>query len=144
MNKFSIVTPSFRNSEWLKLCVASVADQAVEHEHIIQDGGSDDGTLDWLLSDPRVSAVAEKDAGMYDALNRALRRSCGEYIAFLIATNSTCPVLSTPRAIFWISIQRWRCCSATRWRLIRPAIICGTARCCDPGNGTRPSARCPR
>jgi hypothetical protein len=25
--KFSIVTPSFRNSRWLKLCIASVADQ---------------------------------------------------------------------------------------------------------------------
>ena len=26
--KFSIITPSFRNSDWLKLCIASVADQA--------------------------------------------------------------------------------------------------------------------
>ena len=25
--KFSIITPSFRNSAWLKLCIASVADQ---------------------------------------------------------------------------------------------------------------------
>jgi GT2 family glycosyltransferase len=33
--KFSIVTPSYRNSEWLKLCVASVADQGVEHEHLV-------------------------------------------------------------------------------------------------------------
>jgi hypothetical protein len=24
---FSIVTPSFRNSAWLRLCIASVADQ---------------------------------------------------------------------------------------------------------------------
>jgi glycosyltransferase involved in cell wall biosynthesis len=40
--KFSIVTPSFRNSDWLKLCVASVADQAgVEVEHIVQDALSD-------------------------------------------------------------------------------------------------------
>src|SRR5688572_12088731 len=36
--KVSILTPSFRNSDWLKLCVASVADQSdVEHEHIVQD-----------------------------------------------------------------------------------------------------------
>jgi len=83
MKKFSIVTPSFRNSEWLKLCVASVADQQIELEHVVQDGGSDDGTLEWLLPDARVSAVAEKDSGMYDALNRALRRSSGEHIAFL-------------------------------------------------------------
>jgi glycosyltransferase involved in cell wall biosynthesis len=83
MKKFSIVTPSFRNSHWLKLCVASVADQDVDHEHIIQDAGSDDGTLDWLLSDRRVRSFVEKDAGMYDALNRAMRKASGEYIAFL-------------------------------------------------------------
>lgn len=83
MKKFSIVTPSFNNSQWLKLCVASVADQDVEHEHIIQDGGSADGTLDWLSSDRRVNVCVEKDAGMYDALNRAMRRATGEYIAFL-------------------------------------------------------------
>ena len=46
---FSIVTPSFRNSRWLKLCIASVADQqGVELEHIVQDSCSDDGTQDWL------------------------------------------------------------------------------------------------
>jgi hypothetical protein len=53
--KFSIVTPSFRNSNWLKLCIASVADQeGVELEHIVQDACSDDGTQDWLQRDKRV------------------------------------------------------------------------------------------
>ena len=33
---FSIIAPSFRNSAWLKLCIASVADQqGVEVEHIV-------------------------------------------------------------------------------------------------------------
>jgi len=45
--KFSIITPSFRNSAWLKLCIASVADQqGVELEHLVQDSCSDDGTQD--------------------------------------------------------------------------------------------------
>jgi glycosyltransferase involved in cell wall biosynthesis len=82
--KFSIVTPSFRNSQWLKLCVASVADQRdVDAEHIVQDAGSDDGTLDWLTRDPRVQAHVEKDKGMYDAINRGLRRARGEVLAYL-------------------------------------------------------------
>ena len=79
----SVVTPSFRNSDWLKLCIASVADQGVACEHIVQDGGSDDGTLDWLPDDPRVKAFVEKDAGMYDAVNRGLRRTKGEVLAYL-------------------------------------------------------------
>ena len=81
---FSIVTPSFRNSAWLKLCVASVADQRdVTLEHIVQDAVSDDGTLDWLREDKRVRAFVEKDSGMYDAINRGLRRASGNLLACL-------------------------------------------------------------
>lgn len=82
--KFSIITPSFRNSEWLKLCIASVADQTgVQLEHIVQDSCSDDGTQEWLPRDPRVQAVVEKDAGMYDAVNRGYRRATGDILAYL-------------------------------------------------------------
>jgi glycosyltransferase involved in cell wall biosynthesis len=80
----SIVTPSFRNSDWLKLCVASVADQAgVEVEHIVQDAQSDDGTQVWLARDHRVHAYFEKDQGMYDAINRGWRRAKGDILAYL-------------------------------------------------------------
>ena len=36
--------PSFNPSPWLPLCIASVADQGVDLEHIVQDAGSTDGT----------------------------------------------------------------------------------------------------
>jgi glycosyltransferase involved in cell wall biosynthesis len=81
---FSIVTPSFRNSSWLKLCIASVADQeGIQFEHIVQDSCSDDGTQDWLPHDLRVRAFIEKDAGMYDAVNRGFRRAKGDLLAYL-------------------------------------------------------------
>ncbi|MDB6023339.1 MAG: hypothetical protein JWQ04_3196 [Pedosphaera sp.] len=81
--RFSVITPSFRSSDWLKLCIASVADQGVECEHLVQDAGSDDGTLDWLPRDPRVKTFVEKDDGMYDAVNRGLRRAGGEILSYL-------------------------------------------------------------
>jgi glycosyltransferase involved in cell wall biosynthesis len=81
--RFSVVTPSYRNSNWLKLCVASVADQTVELEHIVQDAGSDDGTLDWLPRDSRVKAFIERDRGMYDAVNRGFRRAQGYILSYL-------------------------------------------------------------
>jgi len=82
--KFSIVTPSFRSARWLKLCIASVADQqGVEVEHIVQDSCSDDGTRDWLPQDRRVRAFIEKDSGMYDAINRGYRRAQGDILAYL-------------------------------------------------------------
>ena len=82
--KFSIITPSFCQSHWLKLCIASVADQKeVELEHIVQDACSDDGTLHWLPHDRRVRAFIEKDEGMYDAVNRGFRRAQGDILAYL-------------------------------------------------------------
>ncbi|MFA6562112.1 MAG: glycosyltransferase [Verrucomicrobiia bacterium] len=89
--QFSIITPSFRSSDWLKLCIASVADQGVEVEHIVQDSCSDDGAQDWLPLDPRVKAFIEKDAGMYDAINRGLRRARGEILAYLNADEQYLP-----------------------------------------------------
>ncbi len=83
MPRFSIVTPSFRGGCWLPLCIASVADQGIEVEHLVQDAGSDDGTLEWLLKDQRVHAYVEQDSGMYDALNRGFDRARGEFLAYL-------------------------------------------------------------
>jgi glycosyltransferase involved in cell wall biosynthesis len=81
---FSIVTPSFRQSAWLKLCVASIADQSgVTFEHIVQDSCSEDDTKNWLPHDPRVKAFIEKDSGMYDAVNRGFHRAQGDILAYL-------------------------------------------------------------
>src|ERR1017187_10172219 len=100
--KFSIVTPSFRNSEWLKLCIASVADQqGVESEHIVQDSCSDDGTQNWLPHDRRVKAFIEKDGGMYDAINRGYRRATGDILAYLNCDEQYLPgALQTVRRFF--------------------------------------------
>jgi glycosyltransferase involved in cell wall biosynthesis len=82
--KFSIITPSFRNSAWLKLCIASIADQSgVSFEHIVQDSCSDDDTQNWLPKETRVKAFIEKDSGMYDAVNRGFRRAQGEILTYI-------------------------------------------------------------
>jgi glycosyltransferase involved in cell wall biosynthesis len=82
--QFSIITPSFRSSSWLKLCIASVADQqGIVLEHIVQDACSEDGTQDWLPYDRRVRAFVEKDEGMYDAINRGFQRAEGDILAYL-------------------------------------------------------------
>lgn len=81
--EISIVTPSFRGGRWLPLCLASVADQQVKSEHIVQDANSDDGTLEWLAKDIRVQAFVEADRGMYDAVNRGYRRASADLLAYL-------------------------------------------------------------
>jgi glycosyltransferase involved in cell wall biosynthesis len=79
----SVVTPSRNNSDWLKLCVASVADQTGPFEHIVQDGASTDDTLDWLPTDPRVKSSSEPDRSMYEAINRGLSRARGDVLGYL-------------------------------------------------------------
>lgn len=83
--RFSIVTPSFRQLDHLKRCVVSVADQAgsFEVEHLIHDGGSGPDFEEWASNQRHASVVIEKDKGMYDAINRGLRRSSGEIVAWL-------------------------------------------------------------
>jgi glycosyltransferase involved in cell wall biosynthesis len=81
--KFSVVTPSFRQFDYLKLCARSVADQAVEFEHIIQDAGTGAGLEEWVHSNTSAALYIEKDAGMYDAINRGLRRATGDICSWL-------------------------------------------------------------
>lgn len=81
---FSIITPSFRQLEWLKLCAASVADQAgVQVEHIVQDAGGDPLVEAWAREQPGLRIFVEPDSGMYDAVNRGLRRAQGDICAYL-------------------------------------------------------------
>lgn len=85
---FFIITPSFNQRHYLRRCVASVADQVgknVRVHHHIQDGGSTDGTVDWLRQchGHAFSYQSAPDGGMYDALNQGLARSDGAVVAWL-------------------------------------------------------------
>jgi glycosyltransferase involved in cell wall biosynthesis len=80
----SVITPSFRQFEWLKLCAESVADQkGGEHEHIIQDAGTGSKLEEWARTIPNLSLHVENDEGMYDAINRGLRRANGDICSYL-------------------------------------------------------------
>ena len=47
------------------------------------DGGSNDGSAEWLTNNPEVIAVSEKDKGMYNALNKAINKAKGNIIGHL-------------------------------------------------------------
>jgi len=82
----SILTVTYNSLHTLKDAYASLCAQTyAQWEWVVQDGGSSDGTVAWLenLSDERISLVSEKDAGIYDALNKAVRRAKGEWIGLL-------------------------------------------------------------
>lgn len=75
------------NRDRLVRCVESVAALKTEHEHLIYDGSSTDGTVALLLElgkkYPGLKIVSEKDKGLYNALNKGVRDAKGEWFYVL-------------------------------------------------------------
>lgn len=92
--KFSIVTPSFNQGEYVEWTVRSVLLQRYPNlEYIFMDGGSDDGTIERL---ERYRAYfsrfeSEPDLGQADALARGLLGSTGEIMAYLNSDDLLAP-----------------------------------------------------
>ena len=89
---FTIVTPSLGQLENLACCIASVADQEdVSIEHIVQDAGTDGFsefaekmTLRWPdRPNYRRVMISETDSGMYDAINKGIKKGTGRICAYL-------------------------------------------------------------
>lgn len=81
---FSIVTPSYNYSQYIREMLDSVVAQTdVTFEHIIYDAGSTDGTLDIIREYDHVDLTVEPDNGMTDAINKGFRRARGKWVMWL-------------------------------------------------------------
>ena len=83
----SIVTPVFNSVRWIELCLQSVrhALQGRNYEHIVVDGGSTDGTLEYLKQQIDIRLIPGPDKGMYDALNKGMATARGRILGHLNA-----------------------------------------------------------
>lgn len=91
---FSVVTPSLNCAEFLARNIKSVKNQGygTEHlEHWIIDGGSTDGTVEFLRLQKDIRWISEPDKGLSDAVNKGLIRSRGQWIAWLNADDELQP-----------------------------------------------------
>ena len=84
--KVSIITIVYNNANYIESCIKSVLSQTYPHiEHIIIDGGSNDGTQ--KIIEPYISAlgyyISEKDTGLYNALNKGIKLATGDIIGIL-------------------------------------------------------------
>lgn len=83
----TIVTVVWNNLDGLKTTCASIAAQTYRKiEHVVIDGGSTDGTPEWLESyaaDHPIVAVSEADNGLYDAMNKGINKASGDLVLFL-------------------------------------------------------------
>lgn len=90
--KLSIITINWNNASGLKKTMESVINQSCqEFEYLIIDGGSTDGSVDVIKKFegfPNLQWVSEKDNGIYNAMNKGIRLSKGDYIQFLNSGDS--------------------------------------------------------
>jgi glycosyltransferase involved in cell wall biosynthesis len=84
--KLSIITVNLNNREGLKKTISSVVSQTRrDFEYLVIDGGSDDGSTEVIRSfEKKISKwISEKDEGIYEAMNKGISLSTGEYLLFL-------------------------------------------------------------
>ena len=81
----SIITVCYNSSGTIASTLESVARQSYPGiEHVIIDGMSTDTTLEIVRQYPHVKKlISEKDAGIYDAMNKGIRNSTGDIIGIL-------------------------------------------------------------
>ena len=94
LNKFStqdsplvtVITVVFNGAATIEDTICSVMEQTYNNfEYIIIDGGSSDATLDIIRKYEAIIDywVSEKDAGIYDAMNKGIALAKGDYIGLL-------------------------------------------------------------
>ena len=86
--KISVVTVVRNAVDALRSTVESVVAQTYDNiEYVIIDGASTDGTVDYVKKlGPRVDKfVSEPDKGIYDAMNKGIDASTGDFLIFMNA-----------------------------------------------------------
>jgi glycosyltransferase involved in cell wall biosynthesis len=85
---FSIIIPTYNSEGKLADTIESILSQTFgDFEILLIDGLSTDNTITitrrFIADDKRIKLVSEKDCGIYDAMNKGVRRAKGRWIYFL-------------------------------------------------------------
>ncbi|MBK8762915.1 MAG: WecB/TagA/CpsF family glycosyltransferase [Sulfuritalea sp.] len=84
MPLLTIVTINRNDAFGLAATAASIHALAFkDHEWLVIDGGSTDGSLEVVRRTRPSTFVSEQDLGRYDAMNKGIRLAAGEYILFM-------------------------------------------------------------
>jgi putative colanic acid biosynthesis glycosyltransferase len=85
---FTVVTVTWNNLDGLQATARSLVGQSdTGYEWRVVDGGSQDGTQDWLARQeiPALHWFSEPDEGIYDAMNKGTDAATGTYLIYMNA-----------------------------------------------------------
>ena len=100
--KISVVTAVFDRERTIAASVESVAAQTYGNvEHVVQDGGSRDGTLEAIrrVAGPRVEVESARDGGIYDGINKGIARTTGDVVGLLHSDD----LFADPAVLSWVA-----------------------------------------
>src|SRR5260370_35818875 len=108
--RISIITPVLNKARYIERCFESVARQSYSDlEHVIIDGGSDDGTVKLIekyeSSRANVTCISEPDRGHSHAMNRGMRLGRGDIMGFLHADDYEAPDSCTMVSVLLIQLE---------------------------------------
>lgn len=88
MKKFTVITPTWNQAEYIEDTIQSVIGQTYKNlEYIIVDNCSDDGTREivekYAKEDGRIMYIREPDKGQAEAINKGLERATGDIVCWL-------------------------------------------------------------
>lgn len=94
----SIIVPVYNGEEYLRACLSSCLDQALEGMEIIcvNDGSTDRSQTiidDLAAMHPMIRCVAKENGGLSSARNAGMRAASGEYIQFLDCDDTLRPAM---------------------------------------------------
>jgi len=82
--KFSIITPSFNQAQFLPFNLVTVREQShPDIEHIVVDPGSTDGSRETAENADDIILIAEPDRGQSDGITKGFARSTGDILTWL-------------------------------------------------------------
>ena len=88
----SFVTPSYNTLKYIKDTISSIHSQSYPNlQHIIMDGGSNDGTVEYVRSLDNITFISEKDKGQSNAINKAFDLCEGDIIGWLNSDDTSNP-----------------------------------------------------
>jgi glycosyltransferase involved in cell wall biosynthesis len=89
----SVIMPTFNSGPKIAATLASVFSQKKGlYEFLVVDGGSTDDTLAHVRAQgAALRCLSERDEGIYDALNKGIRLTSGEFLYFLGAGDRLLP-----------------------------------------------------
>jgi len=83
---FSIIIPSYNSAETIAATITSILEQTfTDFEILLMDSCSADATVQIVgrYKDSRIRIFSEKDKGIYDAMNKAIQLSEGNWLYFI-------------------------------------------------------------